>query len=263
MFSHIDNTQDNQENINIDINNNENINENDKENGHKINNLFIKTNIENENNSKNKQINKINRKALKSIENTLLKERNINNQESVKTAIKKTKVFTDNNIYKTLNKPSTNYSFNPFTYPKEERYSLLKMKKIKSNKFSPYKSTNHLYNKVENVFDFEKNDSKYLYFQMKKNKKIYSLKKSYISDISFKNEKNEIKDFKLFRDCDIGLNDGNKIKKQFEDFDVESDDETIEQGVNRCIQNIGTAIELLKNKNIEYAGEYMKILKNF
>ena len=48
------------------------------------------------------------------------------------------------------------------------------MKKIKSYKFSPYKSTNHLYNKVENAFD-EKNDSKYLYFTIKKNKKIYSL----------------------------------------------------------------------------------------
>ena len=137
------------------------------------------------------------------------------------------------------------------------------MKKIKSNKFSPYKSTNFLYNKVENAIDEEKNDSKFLYFKLKKNKKIFSLKKVYISHIYFENENNNKKEFKLFRDCEIGLNDGNKIKVQYEDFDVDSDDDVIENGVKRCLENMKTAIELMKNKNEEYVGKYMNTFENF
>ena len=109
-----------------------------------------------------------------------------------------------------------------------------------------------LYNKVENVFDEEKMDSKFSYFRLKKHKKIYSLKKVYISHISFKDRNDFYKEFKLFRDCDIGLNDGNKVKKQFEDFDVDSDDEVIQVGIERCMNNIRTAINLMdkKMKNI-------------
>lgn len=260
MFSSNDDCPDITIKIALNINN-ENINQNEKE--QKINSISFPTNDDNnKNNTTIKSFNKINRQALKSIENTLLAKNNIDKNIIAETAFKQPKSFNNNDkIFKTLNKPSNNYSFNPFTYPKEEKYSLLKMKKIKSNKFSPYKSTNHLYNKVENTFDKEKNDSKLLYYKIKKNKKVYSLTKAYISNISFKDENNIIKEFKLFRDCDIGLNDGQKIKKQFEDFDVDSDDEVIKQGVNRCIKQIGTAIEMLKNKNKEYTGEYMKYLK--
>ena len=258
MLSYSNNNQNNQENINPDFINNENINENRTD----INNIFVQTNNKDNNNSDDQPVKTINRQALKRIENILLTQnKNDNgNKNFVKTEIKQSKIFSDN-IYKTLNKPSTNYSFNPFNYPKEEKYSLLKMKKIKSNKFSPYKSTNHLYNKVENTFDEEKNDSKYLYYKIKKNKKIFSLRKAYISYLSFQNGNNENKEFKLFRDCDIGLNDGNKIKVQYEDFDVDSEDDIIEQGVNRCIQNIGSAIELFRKKNAKYTGEYMKVIK--
>ena len=242
------------------IKNNENINENESKN------LFFQENcnsIENENISKNKLMNNIKRNPLQSIENIISNNINIINKTSANTAIKQSKTFLENNIYKTITKQPNNNCFNIFNFSKEEKYSLLKMKKIKSNKFSPYKSTNHLYNKVENTFDEEKNDSKYLYFKLKKNKKIYSLKKSYISHLSFKDNNNTSKEFKLFRDCDIGLNDGNKIKKQFEDFDVESDEEVINCGVKKCLQNIGTAIDLLKKRNEEYTIKYMKRFENF
>lgn len=241
------------------INNNENINENEFQN------LFFHENSntnKNENIPKNKIINNIKKHPLQTIENIISNNINVINKTSANTAIKTSKTFLENNIYKTITKQPNNNSFNIFNFSKEEKYSLLKMKKIKSNKFSPYKSTNHLYNKVENTFDEEKNDSKFLYFKLKKNKKIYSLKKAYISHISFKDEINS-KEFKLFRDCDIGLNDGNKIKKQFEDFDVESDEEVINCGVKKCIQNIGTAIDLLKNRNEEYVIKYMKKFANF
>ena len=182
------------------------------------------------------------------------------NTTSAKTTIKQSNILLDSNKYKTFPKKSNN---NSLIYSNEEKYSLLKIKKIKSNKFSPYKSTNHLYNKVENEFDKEKNDSKVLYFKLNKHKKIYSLNKVYMSHLSFKNENNISKEFKLFRDCDIGLNDGHKVKQQFEDFDVESDDEIKNNGEKRCIQNLGTAIEMLQNRNEEYVGKYMKVFDNY
>ena len=144
--------------------NNENINENESKN------LFFQENSnKNENISNNKLMNNIKRNPLQSIENIISNNINIINKTSANTAIKQSKTFLENNIYKTITKqPNNNNCFNILNFSKEEKYSLLKMKKIKSNKFSPYKSTNHLYNKVENTFDEEKNDSKFLYFKLKK-----------------------------------------------------------------------------------------------
>ena len=203
------------------------------------------------------------REPLKNIGNILPdKSNDINalNITSAKTAVKQQNILSDKNKYNTVPKKPIN---NSLLYSNEEKYSLLKIKKLKSNKFSPYKSTNHLYNKVENEFDKEKNDSKVLYFKLNKRKKIYSLNKVYMSHLSFKNENNISKEFRLFRDCDIGLNDGHKVKKQFEDFDVGSDDEIIDKGEERCIQNLGTAIEMMKNRNEEYVGKYMKVFDNY
>ena len=260
MFSSKDNDINNNNSFS-NIINNENKNENERENP-----FFKSENEKNESNIKNNIVNKIKKQPLKSIENIISTKTNINDNTSAKTTIKQYKSFLEDNIiHKTVSKKLNNNNnvFSRFSYSNEEKYSLLKMKKIKSNKFSPYKSTNHLYNKVENNFDEEKNDSKFLYFQLKKNKKIYSLKKAYISHLSFKDENNNSKEFKLFRDSDIGLSDGYKVKKQLEDFDVNSEDETIKIGESRCIKSIGAAIDFLKNKNEEYAGKYMKFLKNF
>jgi hypothetical protein len=203
------------------------------------------------------------REPLKNIGNIIpdyTNDINAINTTSAKTTIKQSNILLDSNKYKTFPKKSNN---NSLIYSNEEKYSLLKIKKIKSNKFSPYKSTNHLYNKVENEFDKEKNDSKVLYFKLKKHKKIYSLNKVYMSHLSFKNENNISKEFKLFRDCDIGLNDGHKVKQQFEDFDVESDDEIKNNGEKRCILNLGTAIEMLQNRNEEYVSKYMTVFDNY
>lgn len=225
--------------------NNENISENENE-------MIYKT-----------QYNLKKREPLKNIENIIpdnTHDINAINITSTKTAIKQPNILLESNIYKTVPKKANK---NSFIYSNEEKYSLLKIKKIKSNKFSPYKSTNHLYNKVENEFDKEKNDSKLLYFKLNKHKKIYSLNKVYMSHLSFKNENNTSKEFKLFRDCDIGLNDGHKVKKQIEDFDVESDDEIKNIGEKRCIQNLGTAIEMMKNRKEEYVGKYMRFFDNY
>ena len=257
MFSSNNSNNNNKENIIPELKIDENINENEIENS-----FFQLNNDKIENNQKIFPLNNIKKRPLKNIENTISNKINNNTKPPAKTTIKKSKTSSENITYKTITKQPNN-SFNPFFYSSEEKYSLLKMKKIKNNKFSPYKSTNFLYNKVENVFDPEKNDSKLLYFKLKKHKKIFSLKKVYISHIYFENENNNKKEFKLFRDCEIGLNDGNKVKIQCEDFDVDSDDDVIENGEKRCFDNIRTAINLMQKKDEEYVGKYMKTFDNF
>lgn len=247
------NNNDNQEKISLSFNN-----ENNDENT--IQNSYIDLNNTVDVTPKINKENKPNIKALKRIENIIASNKNnSNNNCSFKTDIKSIKF--GKNINKTYNKPEIN---NIFGYSNEEKYSLLKIKKIKSKKFSPYKSTNQLFNKVENIYDDQKNeiDSKNLYFKMNKNKRIYSLRKAYISIISYKDENNNNKDFKLFRDDDIGLSNSHKIKILLEDDDVNSDDEIINYGVNKCIRHLETAIELMKKQNKEYVSKYIKNIQN-
>ena len=246
------NNNSNNENINFDSNK-----ENNDEN-----------NIQNCFNGKNNSFDitpKINREmkhniqALKRIENIILSNgNNLNDETSFKTEIKPLNTYIKKNINKTFNKPERNN--NIFTYSNDEKYSLLRIKKIKSKKFSPYKSTNQLFNNVENIYDDQKNeyDSKNLFFKMNKNKRIFSLRKAYISIISYEDENRNKKDFKVFRDDDIGLSGSYKIKTLFEDDDVNSDEETINYGITRCNQHIETAIKLMQKNSKEYVSKYIE-----
>ena len=257
MFSSEYKNNINKENINPEFNN-ENINEN------KVHNSFMELELNKTTDitPKINRENKTNFQALKRIENILSSNNNISSDKiSFKTELKPLKIYPEKNVNKTFGRPESN---NIFTYSNEEKYSLLKIKKIKNKKFSPYKSTNVLFNNVENFYDEQKNesDSKNIYFRMNKNKKIYSLRKDYISIISFQDNKNNKKDFKIFRDDDIGLGKFHRIKKLLLDDDVESDDETINTGVNRCKEGILAAINLVKKNKNEYASTYKKYIDN-
>ena len=257
MFSSEYKNNINKENINPEFNN-ENIDEN------KVHNSFIELELNKTTDitPKINRENKTNFQALKRIENILSSNNNISSDKiSFKTELKPLKIYPEKNVNKTFGRPERN---NIFTYSNEEKYSLLKIKKIKNKKFSPYKSTNVLFNNVENFYDEQKNesDSKNIYFRMNKNKKIYSLRKDYISIISFQDNKNNKKDFKIFRDDDIGLGKFHRIKKLLLDDDVESDDETINTGVNRCKEGILAAINLVKKNKNEYASTYKKYIDN-
>ena len=237
-------------------NNQENINpESDIENnnGNSINNsVFNLDNILDKTPKINKEY-KLNIPALKRIENILSSKGNtLNTKNSFKTELKPSKPYLQKNINKTFNKPGNN---NIFTYTKDEKYSLLKIKKIKNKKFSPYKSTNQLYNNVENIYDDLKNED---YFKMNKNKKIYSLRKAYTSIVSYTDENGNKKEFNIFRDEDIGLSKGPKIKHLLIDDDTDSDEETVNNGISRCIQNLKKAIDSVKNDNDIYISEYKK-----
>ena len=257
MFSSEYKNNINKENINPEFNN-ENIDEN------KVHNSFMELELNKTTDitPKINRENKTNFQALKRIENILSSNNNISSDKiSFKTELKPLKIYPEKNVNKTFGRPESN---NIFTYSNEEKYSLLKIKKIKNKKFSPYKSTNVLFNNVENFYDEQKNesDSKNIYFRMNKNKKIYSLRKDYISIISFQDNKNNKKDFKIFRDDDIGLGKFHRIKKLLLDDDVESDDETINTGVNRCKEGILAAINLVKKNKNEYASTYKKYIDN-
>ena len=257
MFSSEYKNNINNENINTEFNN-ENIDEN------KVHNSFMELELNKTTDitPKINRENKTNFQALKRIENILSSNNNISSDKiSFKTELKPLKIYPEKNVNKTFGRPESN---NIFTYSNEEKYSLLKIKKIKNKKFSPYKSTNVLFNNVENFYDEQKNesDSKNIYFRMNKNKKIYSLRKDYISIISFQDNKNNKKDFKIFRDDDIGLGKFHRIKKLLLDDDVESDDETINTGVNRCKEGILAAINLVKKNKNEYASTYKKYIDN-
>jgi hypothetical protein len=257
MFSSEYKNNINKENINPEFNN-ENIDDNKVHNSL----MELELNKTTDITPKINRENKTNFQALKRIENILSSNNNISSDKiSFKTELKPLKIYPEKNVNKTFGRPESN---NIFTYSNEEKYSLLKIKKIKNKKFSPYKSTNVLFNNVENFYDEQKNesDSKNIYFRMNKNKKIYSLRKDYISIISFQDNKNNKKDFKIFRDDDIGLGKFHRIKKLLLDDDVESDDETINTGVNRCKEGILAAINLVKKNKNEYASTYKKYIDN-
>ena len=252
MSSSGNNQLNNQENINQDFDKNENIVENKSRNSFsEMNNTFNTLDVTPKVNRDNKHHNI---QALKRIENIISSNNNIsNNKNSFKTELKPTNVYIKKNINKTYNKPEINN--NIFTYSNEEKYSLLKIKKMKSKKFSPYKSTNQLYNNVENIYDDLKNED---YFKMNKNKKIYSLRKAYTSIVSYTDENGNKKEFNIFRDEDIGLSKGPKIKHLLIDDDTDSDEETVNNGISRCMQNLKKAIDSVKNDNDIYISEYKK-----
>ena len=199
---------------------------------------IIQSDYNSKNNKKeNLKKNKPKSNILNSIENTCLNCINKNNNK----IISNTKTFKEDNKNIFLNS--------------NDKYSILKIKKIKNKKFSPYKSTNQLYNKVENIYD---NDFNFL-----KQKKISSLKKVYISNINFIDSNGKNKNFKLFRDCDIGLNDektGMKIKIQLIENDDDSSDEIIAKSIDICKHKLKEAIQMIQNKS-EYAKKYLKYIK--
>ena len=108
MISSENNTQNNKQSIIHPIKNNENINENE------LHPLLFQLN-DNKSNSriKNNIINKGKKQPLKSIENTIVNNILTINNTSAKTAIKQSKIFSENSTYKTITKqPNNNHTKN-------------------------------------------------------------------------------------------------------------------------------------------------------
>ena len=85
---------------------------------------------------------------------------------------------------------------NFFKINDEERFSLLKINKIKNKKFSPYKTTSRIknYQKIDNS-----NSTNKIYYNLLKKKKINSLQKNFISEVEFYDEiSNKKKILKFF-----------------------------------------------------------------
>ena len=137
-----------------------------------------------------------------------------------------------------------------------EKYSLLKIKKIKENKFSPFNSTSKLFKEENNSFDTdikENISNQYIYYSLIKRKKISSVKKYFESNISFIGKKNKIKYFQIYRDCEIGIEE-NWQKHQtiiFQDDDINSEEDEISKGKQICLVHIKEAITLKKKNRKE------------
>jgi hypothetical protein len=137
-----------------------------------------------------------------------------------------------------------------------EKYSLLKIKKIKENKFSPFNSTSKLFKEENNSFDTdikENISNQYIYYSIIKRKKISSVKKYFESNISFIGKNNKIKYFQIYRDCEIGIEE-NWQKNQtiiFQDDDINSEEDEISKGKQICFVHIKEAITLKKKNRKE------------
>ena len=144
-----------------------------------------------------------------------------------------------------------------FNISPSEKYSLLKIKKLKeNNKFSPFNSTTRIYQHNIQYYDFdtkENNINEYKYFSIMKRKKISSVKKYFESNISFIGKKNKIKYFQIYRDCEIGIEE-NWQKHQtiiFQDDDINSEEDEISKGKQICLVHIKEAITLKKKNRKE------------
>ena len=220
------------------------------------------------NNEKGQKIQKENL-FLEVIDNLLKKEEKIKkNKESLKKKARAKsaglKSSRDN-----ISKNSKNLNQKPLIIQKKENkndkdiYYLLKKGSAKDNnknKSCPCLKSNIILNKFKLKFEEEKNNSKFV--ELKKCKKVYNIKKKKISIISFVDKKNNCKKFPLYKDSEIGFGkDYSKVKHFFQDNDVESDDESVRRGYNTSFLNISYALKLMKNKNEEYVGKYLKRIK--
>ena len=141
----------------------------------------------------------------------------------------------------------------PFKVSESEQYSLLKIKKVKSEKFSPYKTTSRLFstNKKYDCDEFTEENKENYYPLINKKKKIHSVKKEFSSHISFNNERLKAKkNFMIYRDNDIGIAEEWQkfLITNFNDDDIESDSEEIEKGVQLCFTQLSQAIIQKRNQ---------------
>ena len=157
----------------------------------------------------------------------------------------------------TNNKQKTNEKNFFFRISDEERFSLLKINKIKNKKFSPYKTTSRL---IKNYKNFDNNSNNKNYYNLLKKKKINSLQKKFVSEVEFFDDVAKTKKiFKIFRDCEIGINENWQNYQQivFNDDDINSDNDEIQNGTNLCLNFIKYTIDFIKKhkkyKNVSFS----------
>ena len=131
---------------------------------------------------------------------------------------------------------------------------------INKKKYSDYNTTNIINNNYKKKYRLEKEED-LLEFGIKKVKKTNIIKKDFIKTISFIDGNNNIKEFKLFKDSDIGFGKEYKIKHLFQDNDINSDDEFIKRGANKNLLNISEALKLIKNKDMKFVEKYLNYIE--
>ena len=201
---------------------------------------------------KNELKSKINKKAQKTIEiNPLNNSKKSNKENNISKKINKKQALEINN--------NNNDKENINT--KQNNNLKIEKEKEKFNKNDNSKSSEIIIDKENSIFEEEKKNSELLNFKLKKNKKVYKPKIEYTKILSFIDEKDNIKEFKLYKDSDIGFGEQYKIKHLFQDNDVDSDERSIKHGFITSLRNISEAIKLMKNKDKKFVGKYLEYIE--
>lgn len=123
-------------------------------------------------------------------------------------------------------------------------------------------------NKVTNDNNINNNEEKEINLELlglKKNKKIFPIKKIKFDNIIYFNEKEEPFTFKLFKDKDLGIGKFLKqelrknkevYKIQKEEDDYMTDNVSLDYGFKSIKNDIKEAIEELKENNFKYINNY-------
>ena len=109
----------------------------------------------------------------------------------------------------------------------------------------------------DSSFELEK-----LYF--KKNKKVYSTKKSKINFIKYYKEDGEAVNFPLYKDRDLRIDEyDDKVKIESAEDDFESDEATLDYGKKRVKNDLIEAFSLIKKENVNCLVNYKRFSKFF
>ena len=138
----------------------------------------------------------------------------------------------------------------PLNKMNDEKYKILKMHNLKRKNLPEYKSCakyEEFYKPFENSLD-KKNE----YFLLKKKKGVYSSCKSLILEINLKNKNNE-KDFPLYRDQDIGIYEYWQVPliESKIDEDNDSDEEQINLAKKVCNLDLSEGIQYIQKNGMD------------
>ena len=107
----------------------------------------------------------------------------------------------------------------------------------------------------DSSFEFEK-----LFF--KKNKKVYSQKKSKINYTKYYKEDGEAVNFPLYKERDLKIDEyDDKVKIESAEDDFESDEATLDYGKKRVENDLIEAFSLIKKENINCLVNYKRFSK--
>ena len=135
----------------------------------------------------------------------------------------------------------------PLSKKDNEKFKILKMKQMKRVSMPPNKSAKKFDEDSEPIYEKEFRILN-SFSTMKKRKPIHSNRRIYSSNFTLYKSKEDIENFMIFRDKDIGIYEywQAHIHEAHNDEDVETDEEQKKVAHNFCISEIKEGLEYIK-----------------